>query len=638
VQVGELFARLKLDRSEFDEGLKSAEGQAERSGGLISRALGAGKVVLGGALLGGVAALGTGLFTAAAAGLSFNNSLEQTRAKISAFTGDAAKTEEILAMVQQRAKETPFAFDAMAEAAAALIPSANQSGVALEELIAQAEILAASNPAEGLEGAAFALKEAVSGDFASVIERFNLPRQRLNELKEQGVPALEAVKIAMAELGLSSELVTNMAGTLEGRWGAFTDTLTGLASRMTQPIFDAASNGLARLTGLLDENAPKLEALADLVAGKFSAAITWAGSLFGQAGDASSVFSGKLDALSGAWDSLRSFIEGVTPPIRTVIQTVFSAIGDFLHEHGDEIAAFLRKTWQSIGVIVKLAVDLLNATIVPAFKVIASFIGSHGKEITALFSNAWTAIQAVITIALALIQGVLRTALALIRGDWQGAWNAIREMLATIWDSIQRLVSAAVGNLQVVLSLAWDAIRGVAGSAWDGIKGAITGAFDATKTALSSTVESIKGTLSGAWETIKNGARSAWEGIASVVGSAFSGAVGSIKGTLNSIISTMNRAINGFNELPGPDLPTIPKLAKGTNFFQGGMALVGEQGPELVFLPRGSRVVPNAQTEQMLAGGSQVVNHWTVNANYAYQPERRLRDDVRMLQLMGAGL
>jgi hypothetical protein len=34
-------------------------------------------------------------------------------------------------------------------------------------------------------------------------------------------------------------------------------------------------------------------------------------------------------------------------------------------------------------------------------------------------------------------------------------------------------------------------------------------------------------------------------------------------------------------------------FAKGTNFAPGGMALVGERGPELVNLPRGSRVTPN---------------------------------------------
>lgn len=48
------------------------------------------------------------------------------------------------------------------------------------------------------------------------------------------------------------------------------------------------------------------------------------------------------------------------------------------------------------------------------------------------------------------------------------------------------------------------------------------------------------------------------------------------------------------------------RFAVGTNFAPGGMALVGERGPELVNLPRGSQVVPAAQTSAMLGGRNQV--------------------------------
>jgi hypothetical protein len=39
--------------------------------------------------------------------------------------------------------------------------------------------------------------------------------------------------------------------------------------------------------------------------------------------------------------------------------------------------------------------------------------------------------------------------------------------------------------------------------------------------------------------------------------------------------------------------PKIPGYAGGTNFHPGGLALLGEQGPEVVDLPRGSRVYPH---------------------------------------------
>lgn len=48
---------------------------------------------------------------------------------------------------------------------------------------------------------------------------------------------------------------------------------------------------------------------------------------------------------------------------------------------------------------------------------------------------------------------------------------------------------------------------------------------------------------------------------------------------------------------------TIPGFEKGTMFAPGGLALVGEGGPELVNLPRGSRVHTNAESKKMMGSG-----------------------------------
>jgi hypothetical protein len=51
------------------------------------------------------------------------------------------------------------------------------------------------------------------------------------------------------------------------------------------------------------------------------------------------------------------------------------------------------------------------------------------------------------------------------------------------------------------------------------------------------------------------------------------------------------------------------KFALGTNYAPGGMSLVGEQGPELVNLPRGSQVYTNSQTSQMLGSNGNTHFH-----------------------------
>jgi len=48
----------------------------------------------------------------------------------------------------------------------------------------------------------------------------------------------------------------------------------------------------------------------------------------------------------------------------------------------------------------------------------------------------------------------------------------------------------------------------------------------------------------------------------------------------------------------------VPALQGGAHDFAGGLALVGEAGPELVALPRGADVIPAGQTKHLLATGT----------------------------------
>lgn len=92
-----------------------------------------------------------------------------------------------------------------------------------------------------------------------------------------------------------------------------------------------------------------------------------------------------------------------------------------------------------------------------------------------------------------------------------------------------------------------------------------------------------------------------------------SAAGGFISGLAGQLIDAVRNAINSALNLPlevsfdkGPihiHATVIPALAKGTDNFAGGLALVGEEGPELVNLPTGSRVTPAAETADALGGG-----------------------------------
>lgn len=137
----------------------------------------------------------------------------------------------------------------------------------------------------------------------------------------------------------------------------------------------------------------------------------------------------------------------------------------------------------------------------------------------------------------------------------------------------------------------------VAGNVFKNIIDVIKGFIEGAKALFKSIISFITGAFLGAWT-------SAWNGVVRAFKSIFSGVKTLVKSVMNGVISFINRGIGGLNKIQVPDwvplaggkginIPLIPQLAKGTNFWKGGLVQVHERGGEIVDLPRGSRVIPH---------------------------------------------
>lgn len=86
----------------------------------------------------------------------------------------------------------------------------------------------------------------------------------------------------------------------------------------------------------------------------------------------------------------------------------------------------------------------------------------------------------------------------------------------------------------------------------------------------------------------------------------------SIQANVHAAVTNIAGQVNGFltgmfgSHVPAPaQRGKTRAYATGTNFAPGGWSWVGEQGPELINLPRGSKVIPHGRSEQMAASGMQ---------------------------------
>ena len=109
----------------------------------------------------------------------------------------------------------------------------------------------------------------------------------------------------------------------------------------------------------------------------------------------------------------------------------------------------------------------------------------------------------------------------------------------------------------------------------------------------------------------------------------------------NEVNSTMANVNGMVSSAAGGMSGRVQAYADGTDYHPGGWALVGEQGAELLQLPRGARVYTHDQTRQMLnapqsnAGGDTFQINVNVQSLEDVQQLIKIAKDARRMQRMG---
>jgi hypothetical protein len=84
------------------------------------------------------------------------------------------------------------------------------------------------------------------------------------------------------------------------------------------------------------------------------------------------------------------------------------------------------------------------------------------------------------------------------------------------------------------------------------------------------------------------------------------GTQSSVPGGTGGLIGGLVGLFKSPTVAAAPPLIYGPGFASGTDFAPGGLALVGENGPEIVNLPRGSQVIPNDVVRQSSNGSPSI--------------------------------
>lgn len=190
----------------------------------------------------------------------------------------------------------------------------------------------------------------------------------------------------------------------------------------------------------------------------------------------------------------------------------------------------------------------------------------------------------IVLAVIALIAGIVllwrnsETFRTIVTGAFNAVWGAIKavwDWVSTNWRLLLAILTGPIGLAVLYITRHWDSIKAGASSVWTWI----TNGWNRMVGFITGLPGRVSRAASGLWNGIWNG----WRNILNRI----------IAGWNNLTFTIGGGSIAGIN-IPSLTLstPDLPYLATGGTVTRDGLAVVGENGPEVVSLGAGASVVP----------------------------------------------
>lgn len=144
-----------------------------------------------------------------ARGVAASQQVARLNALMVTFSGSTQKANERMAQLRKIANDTGQSFLDVAEGANAILPAVGRNNVDLGKTLSLVQRLALIDPAQGIEGAAFAVRELLGGTYTSLAARFELSKTQLKGLVDaaKGDPQkiIEGLDKLVGGLGVTEE-------------------------------------------------------------------------------------------------------------------------------------------------------------------------------------------------------------------------------------------------------------------------------------------------------------------------------------------------------------------------------------------------------------------------------------------------
>lgn len=400
---------------------------------------------------------------------------------------------------------------------------------------------------------------------------------------------------ASIRMNISAESYQELAYAA-GQCGVEMSTLEKAAKKLegTNLNFDDAINQIMSLTTAEERSKKASELFGENIAYQLSPLIEQSSDEFDgliqRANDLGLVLSGDAVKAGVEFGDLMSDVKQTVSSLKNVVGTaLFPILITFLQQilvYMPEIQGFIVQLTPSIEQIVSAVLPVLFALLEALLPVAVQLI----EAVLPLAIELINALLPLITALLPLIDPIASLLLAII--------VPLVQILTQLLPPIIAILTSWITNQAPALANMIGFLEECVTNTLAVLKDAIVPWVESIISIFAGLEQFISGVFTGNWEM-------AWEGIKNITKGFVNTIITYIQGTINAVIALINLVVDSAltlaNLVPGVDINTdiakipnvnIPLLAKGGVVTGEGQAIVGEEGAELLTLPRGARVDP----------------------------------------------
>lgn len=363
---------------------------------------------------------------------------EQSEVVIKAMIDDKDASKQYLGMVRKLAKDSPILDMSEMMANSKSFITQTKDVDQLKQMWKLAEKMVAVDPAQGIEGAALALRELFSGDAQSIVERFEMPRKVMNDIKGMKLSdQLTELDKVFNKMNMTDKLVNDMSSTALSKWNKLKETLKMGLSDMGTGMIKSAKPIIDQIQSVIDSGTFK-NMTKNIGAGL---------------GSAFSALAKGFKFIGDNWGAVRPVIDGIKNGFNLISQ----AIGSFVNKYVLPYLPVFIKQAQTVYGIVSPIFGSIKSTILDVAGAVGTFVNKFVIPLIPVFMDVmktvWGVVNPILKLAVIGFENIMSVVRFLVKQVVEPLIPVIAQNIKTMWSHTKPILTKLADVFDSIVSV-----------------------------------------------------------------------------------------------------------------------------------------------------------------------------------------